>query len=67
MSFALLWVSFALVAAGAKVVIVALALVIGRGLIDPTVIFAQYGFTVAVYPLVSLLMGRAQRAFLPAV
>lgn len=67
MSFALLWFSFAIVAAGAKLVTLALALVIGHGLIDPTIIFAQYAFTVAVYPLVSLLMGRAQRALLPAV
>ncbi|MBV8538580.1 MAG: hypothetical protein JO128_23480, partial [Alphaproteobacteria bacterium] len=44
-----------------------LAMVIGHGLIDPTVIVAQYAFTLAVYPLISLLMGRAQRAFLPAV
>lgn len=67
LSFALLWFSFALIAAGAKLVTVALALVVGHGLIDPTIIFAQYAFTIAVYPLVSLLMGRAQRAFLPAV
>ena len=67
MSFALLWFSFALIAAGAKVLVIALALVVGHGLIDPQVIFAQYAFTVAVYPLVSLLMGRAQRTFLPAV
>jgi rod shape-determining protein MreD len=67
LSFALLWCGFAVVAAGAKALVVALAFVIGRGLIDPTVMFAQYAFTVAVYPLISLLMGRAQRAFLPMV
>ncbi len=66
MSFALLWFGFAVIAAGAKALIVALALVIGHGLIDPTVIFAQYAFTVALYPVIALLMGRAQRAFLPA-
>lgn len=65
-SFALLWLGFAVIAAGAKVLIVALALVVGHGLIDPTVIFAQYAFTVAFYPLIAMLMGRAQRAFLPA-
>lgn len=67
LSFGLLWLAFAVVAAGAKALIVALALIIGHGLIDPTIVLAQYAFTVAVYPLVSLLMGRAQRAFLPAV
>lgn len=67
LSFAFLWLGFAIVAAGAKLVVVTLALVVGHGLIDPSIIFAQYAFTVAVYPLVSLLMGRAQRAFLPAV
>jgi rod shape-determining protein MreD len=66
LSFGLLWCGFALIAAGAKVVLVVLALAIGRGLIDPSVLFAQYSFTVVVYPLVALLMGRAQRAFLPA-
>lgn len=67
LSFALLWAAFAVTAAGAKALIVALALVISHGRVDPTILFAQYAFTVAFYPLVSLLMGRAQRAFLPAV
>lgn len=67
LSFALLWLSFAIVAAGAKALIVALALTVGHGLIDPTVVIAQYAFTVAFYPLIALLMGRAQRAFLPAI
>lgn len=66
LSFGLLWCGFALIAAGAKLVMVVLALVIGRGLIDPAGLFAQYAFTIAVYPLIALLMGRAQRAFLPA-
>jgi len=67
LSFALLWFGFAVIAAGAKALIVLLALIIGHGLIDPTVVVAQYAFTLAVYPLIALLMGRAQRAFLPAV
>lgn len=67
LSFALLWLGFAVIAAGAKALIVALALIVGHGLIDPPVIFAQYAFTIAVYPLLSLIMGRAQRVFLPAV
>ncbi len=67
LSFALLWFGFAVIAAGAKALIVGLALVVGHGLIDPTIVLAQYAFTVAMYPLVGLLMGRAQRAFLPAV
>jgi rod shape-determining protein MreD len=66
LSFALLWCAFALIAAGAKIVLVVLALILTRHLVDGSVLLAQYGFTIAVYPLIALLMGRAHRAFLPA-
>ena len=65
LSFGLLWLAFAVIALGAKLILVGLALVINRGLIDPMVLLAQFSFTVAVYPLIAMLMGRAQRAFLP--
>jgi rod shape-determining protein MreD len=65
-SFGLIWCAFALVAAGAKLLLAILALFVGYGLIDPLALFVQYVLTVAMYPPVAFLMGRAQRAFLPA-
>ncbi len=65
-SFVLLWCGFALVAAGAKLLTMVLALAVGHGFINPVVQIVQYALTVALYPPVALIMGRAQRAFLPA-
>jgi rod shape-determining protein MreD len=66
-SFILIWSGFAAVAAGAKLLLVVLALAVGYGLIDPMTLLVQYILTVALYPPVAFLMGRAQRAFLPAM
>ncbi len=66
-SFGLLWCAFALVAAGAKALALVLALAVGYGLVNPTILLVQYALTVALYPPLAFLMGRAQRAFLPAV
>jgi rod shape-determining protein MreD len=66
-SFALLWCGFALVASGAKILMLLLAFANGYGLEDPSRLVMQYALTVALYPIIALLMGRAQRALLPAV
>lgn len=65
-SFILIWSGFAAVAAGAKLLLVLLALAVGYGLIDPMTLLVQYILTIALYPPVAFLMGRAQRTFLPA-
>jgi rod shape-determining protein MreD len=65
-SFGLIWFGFALVAAGAQLLMVVLGLFAGSGLVDPMVMITQYALTIAVYPPIAFLMGRAQRAFLPA-
>jgi rod shape-determining protein MreD len=67
LSFGLLWGGFAVIAFGAKVMLGVLALALSRGLIEPMVLLAQLAFTVALYPLIAMLLGRAQRAFLPAI
>jgi rod shape-determining protein MreD len=64
-SFAVLWCGFALVASGAKILMILMALATGYGLGDPLRLAMQYALTVALYPLIALLMGRAQRALLP--
>jgi rod shape-determining protein MreD len=65
-SFVLIWWAFALVALGAKLLLAATAFLIGYGLMDPTVMLVQYVLTLALYPPLALVMGRAQRVFLPA-
>jgi hypothetical protein len=50
---------------GAVVLELVLALVAGHGLLDPLALLVQYILTLAIYPPVAFLMGRAQRAFLP--
>lgn len=65
-SFVVVWFGFALVALGAALLEAVLALVAGYGLLDPLALFVQYVLTLALYPPIAFLMGRAQRAFLPA-
>ncbi|MBM3275054.1 MAG: rod shape-determining protein MreD [Candidatus Sericytochromatia bacterium] len=65
-SFLLIWLGFALVALGAKMLLAAVAFLIGYGLLDPLVLLVQYFLTLALYPPLALIMGRAQRVFLPA-
>lgn len=64
--FVIVWFGFALVALGAAVLEVVLALFAGYGLLDPLTVFVQYILTLAIYPPIAFIMGRAQRAFLPA-
>jgi rod shape-determining protein MreD len=63
--FVIVWFGFALVALGAVVLELVLAVVVGHGLLDPLALVVQYILTLAIYPPVAFLMGRAQRAFLP--
>jgi rod shape-determining protein MreD len=65
-SFILVWLGFALVALGAKLLLAAIAFAIGYGLLDPTVLLVQYILTLALYPPLAFIMGWAQRVFLPA-
>lgn len=65
-SFGLVWCAFALVAAGAELLVMIAALVTGYGLINPAAALVQYALTIALYPPVAFLMGRAQRSLLPA-
>ena len=65
-SFVLIWFAFALVALGAKLLLAATAVLIGYGFPDPIVLLVQYALTLALYPPLALIMGRAQRVFLPA-
>jgi rod shape-determining protein MreD len=65
-SFMLIWFAFALVAFGAKLLLAVIAFLIGYGLLDPTVLLVQYILTLALYPPLAFVMGRAQRLFLPA-
>lgn len=65
-SFVLIWFAFALVALGAKLLLAVVAFAIGYGFPDPVVMLVQYTLTLALYPPLALIMGRAQRVFLPA-
>ncbi len=65
-SFAVVWFGFVLVAFGAKLVLVGVALAVGYGWLNPFALFVQFLLTVALYPPIAFLMGRAQRALLPA-
>ena len=65
-SFILVWLGFAMLAFGAKLLLAAVAFAIGYGLVDPTMMLVQYILTLALYPPVAFVMGRAQRVFLPA-
>ncbi len=65
-SFVLVWLAFALVALGAKLLLTIVAFAAGYGLLDPTVLLVQYILTLALYPPLAFIMGWAQRVFLPA-
>lgn len=64
-SFVVVWLGFAMVAFGAKLLLAVLAPVVGYGWLDPLILSVQYVLTVALYPPVAFIMGRAQRALLP--
>jgi rod shape-determining protein MreD len=65
--FVLVWFAFAIVAFGAIVASALFAFIAQGAPIDPGSILVRYGLTVAMYPLAGWFLGRAQRAFLPAV
>jgi rod shape-determining protein MreD len=66
-SFAVIWFAFAVIAAGAQLLEAFLALVAARLLVDPLLLLVQLLLTIALYPAVAWLLGRAQRAFLAGI
>lgn len=65
--FAVIWFAFALIAGGAQLLEAFLALVAARVLVDPLLLLVQLLLTIALYPAVAWLLGRAQRAFLAGI
>lgn len=63
-SFLLTWWGFMLVAAGAELALWILASLVAVHLIDPEPVVVQMLLTIALYPCVSWLLVRVQRAFL---
>jgi rod shape-determining protein MreD len=63
-TFAMLWIVFAFFAAGVEFLIWILSSLLLETLVDPSAVLLQYFATVAAYPLLSWLFGRAQQAFL---
>jgi len=64
-SFVVVWLGFAMIAFGAKLLLAIVVPLIGYGLLDPLALLVQYALTVALYPPIAFIMGRAQRALLP--
>ncbi|MFM7346006.1 MAG: rod shape-determining protein MreD [Tagaea sp.] len=64
-AFWLIWASFALVAAAAAVATAILIFVVAKIVVTPGAFFAQMALTMAVYPALAAVLGRAQRLFLP--
>jgi rod shape-determining protein MreD len=65
--FAVVWIAFALLAPVAIGLIALLSLVATRTSIDPAVVLAQILLTIALYPPLAWLFGRAQKLFLSGV
>lgn len=65
--FALVWSAFGLVAPVAIGVTALLSLLAARIAADPAIVLVQVLLTVALYPPVAWVLGRAQRLFLPAM
>jgi rod shape-determining protein MreD len=66
-SFAVVWIAFALVAPLAIAAIAVMSALAARGTVDPAVVVVQSLLTIAAYPPLAWLFGRAQRLFLAAV
>jgi rod shape-determining protein MreD len=62
-----IWFAFALIAAAAQLLEALLALVAARVWVDPLLLLVQLLLTIALYPAVAWLLGRAQRAFLAGI
>jgi rod shape-determining protein MreD len=63
-SFGVMWLSFALVAFAAALVGALVALVAARVVVDPLAVLIQLVLTIAAYPPLAWLLGRAQRLWL---
>lgn len=66
-SFAIVWIAFGLLAPPAILVTALLSALAARGAVDPALVLVQAMLTIAVYPPLAWLFGRAQRLFLAAV
>ncbi|MBL8702332.1 MAG: rod shape-determining protein MreD [Alphaproteobacteria bacterium] len=66
-SFAVIWLAFALLAPAAIALIALLSFVAARAMIDPVVLLVQALLTIALYPPLAWLLGRAQRFLLSGV
>lgn len=66
-SFAVVWLAFSLLAPGAIVVTALLSFVAARAIIDPMVVLVQILLTIAFYPPLAWLLGRAQRVFMSGI
>jgi rod shape-determining protein MreD len=65
--FAIVWVAFAGIAPAAILTTTLLSAVAARGGLDPTALVVQILLTIALYPPVAWLLGRAQRLFLAEI
>jgi rod shape-determining protein MreD len=64
-AFWLIWASFALVAAGAAVAAAILIFAVAEVVVTPGAFAVQTALTIAAYPALAAVLGRAQRLFLP--
>ncbi|MBI3454006.1 MAG: rod shape-determining protein MreD [Rhodospirillales bacterium] len=63
--FGPVWAAFAVVATATNLFVAILAYALARAPVDMGALGVQYALTVALYPVLAWLLGRAQRAFLP--
>lgn len=63
-AFWLIWASFALVAAGAALATAILVFIVAKIVVTSGAFVAQLALTMAVYPALAAVLGRAQRLFL---
>lgn len=66
-SFAVVWLAFSLLAPGAIIATALLSFVAARAIIDPMVVLVQILLTIAFYPPLAWLLGRAQRVFMAGI
>ena len=66
-SFAILWLGFALIAAGAMAISWAAVSLLSVGLVEPQTVIFQYLLTLGLFPAVAWLFVHWQRAFLRQV
>jgi rod shape-determining protein MreD len=66
-SFGVVWLAFSLLAPCAIVATALLSLVAARAIIDPMIVLVQVLLTIALYPPLAWLLGRAQRLFMAGI